>query len=289
MRNLIIFLCVIGFELTVYGQNDNKELVIEDVRFVSEGDTLSGTIVLPSGVGKFPAVVEIHGSGKELRHLWLAKKYANNGIAFLTYDKRGVGKSQGNYCGPETRKNNASPENLTLLAKDAASAFKVLKKWRNIDTAKIGLFGGSQIGWIAPITASFDKDIRFMALMSAPVVTVDQEVYFSNYAGNNHNFFKEYSKSQIDSLMKSAPVTGFDAIPYLESIHIPVLWLYGEFDNSIPVYESIKNLEMIEKKTNQNYEIKVLKNRNHQLRLLDNIEGSNDDFVYNYIVEWIKK
>lgn len=289
MRNLIMFLCVIGFELTAYGQNNNKELVIEDVRFVSEGDTLSGTIVLPSGEGLFPAVVEIHGSGKEMRHLWLAKYFANRGIAFLTYDKRGVGKSQGNYCGPETGKNNASPENLILLAKDAAAAFKVLKNWRNIDTTKIGLFGGSQIGWIAPVTASFDKEIRFMVLMSAPVVTVDQEVYYSKFAESNPNFFKEHSKSQIDKLMENSPKTGFDAIPYLKGLNIPVLWLYGEFDNSIPVSESIKNLKMIEKETNNVYEIEILEKRDHQLRLLDQIEGSNDDFVYNYIVEWIKR
>lgn len=39
----------------------------------------------------------IHGSGRATRMLWLADLFASEGIAVLTYDKRGVGRSGGQF------------------------------------------------------------------------------------------------------------------------------------------------------------------------------------------------
>ncbi|MBW8360458.1 MAG: prolyl oligopeptidase family serine peptidase [Weeksellaceae bacterium] len=281
VKKLIMVFCLIGLSTETFSQHNNDKLIIEDINFVSEGDTLSGTMVIPSNKSKLSAVVEIHGSGKTKRNLGLAKFFATQGIAFLTYDKRGVGKSQGKYVGGE---NNASAENLILLSKDAYAAFKALKKRLSSDTVKIGLFGGSQVGWIAPVTASYDKEIRFMALMSAPVVTVGQEMHFSRIAGKNPHFFNEYSKSKIDEIIAKSPKTGFDPITYLKTLRIPVLWVYGDLDRSIPVFESIKNLNRIQKETNQDYKIELLTNRDHNLS-----NGKNDHYALNLIIEWIKK
>ena len=281
-----LLLLIVGFSL--WGQGPLEELIVKDILFVSNGDTLKGTIVLPPGEGPFPAVVHIHGSGPEKRNLWFAKHYALRGIAFLTYDKRGVGESEGEYIGDDESEDNACEENLILLAQDAYAAFKILKKWDKIDTNKIGLFGGSQVGWIAPITASYDRSIKFMVLFSAPVVTTDQEIYFSKYAENNPDFFKEYSRSQIDDLMKHSPQTGFNAIPYLKMLDIPVLWVYGALDNSIPVSESIKNLKKIKKETDQDYKIKVFKKGDHRLTLPMQ-KGAPADRVNKYMMDWIKK
>jgi hypothetical protein len=51
-----------------------------------------------------------------------AKWLAGQGVAALTYDKRGVGKSGGAYAGPEVGTNNVGPANLKLLVGDAAAA-----------------------------------------------------------------------------------------------------------------------------------------------------------------------
>ena len=286
-KKLVIFLLSsIGFGL--YGQCCVEDLIVNNISFISNGDTLKGTIVSPPGKGSFPAVVHIHGSGPEKRNLGFAKHYAMKGITFLTYDKRGVGESQGEYIGDDEEEDNASPENLILLAQDAYAAFIALKKYEKIDTNKIGLFGGSQIGWIAPITASYDRSIKFMVLFSAPVVTTDQEIYYSNYAEDNPDFFKQYSKSQIDDLMKNAPPTGFDVISYLKKLDIPVLWVYGALDNSVPVSESIKNLKKIEKETHQDYKIKIYKKGDHRLTLPKQ-KGAPADGVNKYMIDWIKK
>ena len=69
----------------------------EDVEF-SNGDIhLSGTLVVPKGRGPFPAIVRIHGAGPADRVNSIDEYYAYHGIAFLSYDKRGVGRSSGDW------------------------------------------------------------------------------------------------------------------------------------------------------------------------------------------------
>jgi hypothetical protein len=80
----------------------------EDVTFddAAAHVTLAGTLTLPPGDGRFPAVVLVSGSGPNTRDetvaghevfLVLADDLTRHGIAVLRYDKRGVGKSTGDY------------------------------------------------------------------------------------------------------------------------------------------------------------------------------------------------
>ena len=91
----------------------------EEVEFVSHGATLSGSIVFPAG-DIHAAVVFIHGSGKQTRNLGWAERFARGGIAALVYDKRGAGKSGGEYEGNQS----VSEKNISLLADDAVSAMR---------------------------------------------------------------------------------------------------------------------------------------------------------------------
>ena len=93
------------------------------------GVVLAGTLTLPppsAGPGPFPAAVLIAGSGPNdrdetiLRHklfLMLADDLTRRGIAVLRYDKRGIGKSTGNYALATSRD----------FAEDAQAAFAYLK------------------------------------------------------------------------------------------------------------------------------------------------------------------
>jgi alpha-beta hydrolase superfamily lysophospholipase len=71
---------------------DHREV---PVHFTCEGNALAGTIYLPLKEGRHPAVVWLHGSGEQARLTYgpLVAAYINDGIAFFTYDKRGVGES----------------------------------------------------------------------------------------------------------------------------------------------------------------------------------------------------
>jgi len=85
---------------------------------------------------------------------------AKRGISVLTYDKRGVGKSNGIYAGPEVGTNNIDSLNLTILAKDASAAVNMLhQQYKN---TPIGILGFSQAGWINPIASNQNPLIEFM-------------------------------------------------------------------------------------------------------------------------------
>jgi len=62
--------------------------------------TLFGTLAMPTTPGRHPAVVLLQGSGPESRwgtNRYIADRFARAGIAALAYDKRGSGQSTGDW------------------------------------------------------------------------------------------------------------------------------------------------------------------------------------------------
>lgn len=138
-----------------------------EVEFKNEkdGNTIAGTLTVPDGVGPFPAVALITGSGPQdrdetvARHkpFWvIADHLSRNGIAVLRTDDRGVGKSTGTL-----------PDSTTEdLAGDALAGVKALQANDLIDRTHIGLMGHSEGGAIAAISASRSQDVGFIILLA---------------------------------------------------------------------------------------------------------------------------
>ena len=148
--NLLLWLLVLLVPELVFSQSD--EITVQDVTFKNQGITLAGSIVKPKN--PVAAVVTVHGSDPVKREMEFAKRLAKEGIAVLTYDKRGVGESGGVYVGPSVGTNNIDTANLNLLASDANEAVKTFRNFLKNKKIPIGLVGFSQAGWIIPITAS---------------------------------------------------------------------------------------------------------------------------------------
>ena len=127
----------------------------EDVHFANGDVTLAGSLDIPRGDGPFPAVIFLHGAGPEIR--WGASRFfsdyfARRGIAALIYDKRGAGQSTGDWRRAD----------FNALAADALAGLRLLKAHPRIDPARIGIYGHSQGGTIAPLVASQARDIAFV-------------------------------------------------------------------------------------------------------------------------------
>lgn len=76
-----------------------KPYAIHEVTFENGGVRLAGSVYAPRSAGKHPAVVLVHGSGPEGRWAtaYIADYLARHGIIALSYDKRGVGASTGDW------------------------------------------------------------------------------------------------------------------------------------------------------------------------------------------------
>ena len=119
----------------------------KDVHYVNTADNtnLAGTLTIPSGSGKHPAVLLISGSGAQDRDetifghklfFVLADHLTRRGIAVLRVDDRGVGGSSGSTM-------NSTSEDL---AGDVAAGMDFLKKQSEVDGKRIALLGHSEGG-----------------------------------------------------------------------------------------------------------------------------------------------
>ncbi|HKE19072.1 MAG TPA: alpha/beta fold hydrolase [Kofleriaceae bacterium] len=131
---------------------------------------LAGTLTLPRGDGRHPAVLLVSGSGVQDRDetlfghkpFWvIADHLARHGIACLRVDDRGIGGSSGD---PKT----ATTDDFVG---DALAGVAFLATQPRIDPAHIGIIGHSEGGLIGPIAATRSKQVAFVVMLAGPGVS----------------------------------------------------------------------------------------------------------------------
>jgi dienelactone hydrolase len=153
----------------------------EAVAFRSGAALLRGALLLPAGAGPHPAVILIHGSSTPDRNdfRYFADLFARNGIAALIYDKRDTGGEA-----------NGGTVSLEMLAEDVLAAAARLESRPDIAAGRIGLWGFSQGGWVAPIAAS-RRRFAFVVACSAPGVSYADVAIFQEESRLRDNGFSE--------------------------------------------------------------------------------------------------
>ena len=282
----------------------------EEVTFKNGDVTLAGTLLLPaapsSSKAKRPALVFVHGSGEQWREMYwgLGYLYAARGFAVLAYDKRGVGKSTGNW----------REATFQDLADDAVAAAKFLQARNEVAPNQIGFWGQSQGGWIAPLAASRFPEAAFAVALSggglSPAATelfdTEFELTKAGYTADevkealafqklkneiigSADKWDEYSKAQaiakgkkwfrqrgIDiygpetrdhpfwTLMRRSYL--YDPAPTLRASPAPLLAIFGELDSPEGVKAQVSAIRQImDQAGRRDYTIKVYPNGSHNL------------------------
>ena len=251
-----------------------KALPEDEVSFTNGKVTLSGTVVLPPTKGPHPAVVIGGGSGSWDRSgsRILADFFALNGVAALIYDKRGCGRSTGDW----------TKSNFDDLAGDALAGLELLKNRPDINPHQIGLWGISQGGWIVPLAASRCADVAFIISVSGPGITPEAQSAYCVEHWMKAEGYSEADVNEAGSLYlltircrrtdsgwnelkaereadqnkpwynacpysdRDAPgaskfwqlIGNYDPVPALRNVHCPVLAIFGELDPLVPVQKS---------------------------------------------------
>ncbi len=267
---------------------------------------LAGTLTIPLGKGPFPAVLLMAGSGPHDRDesiaghkpfLVLADYLTRKGIVVLRADKRGVGKSTGDY----------SKAVMEDFASDGEAGVAYLKTRAEVDPKKIGLVGHSEGGIEAPMAAVADSDVAFIVMMAGPGVRGDEllaeQVALIEKAGGKsqadvdkdvatqRQILALVEKDKDDAALEkdlrttmtgkeadvqislqikmvSSPwfrdLVGYDPVPTLSKVKCPVLAINGEKDLQVPPET---NLPLIRKALaaggNKNFEADELPGLNH--------------------------
>ncbi|HEX3917098.1 MAG TPA: hypothetical protein VHW60_07135 [Caulobacteraceae bacterium] len=120
---------------------------VTPTRFHVEDADLVGRLILPTGAGRVPIVVLIHGSedSSALETYALQRMFPAAGIGAFVYDKRGTGGSSGAYT-----------QDYLTLAIDAVAAEREARRLAGWRAGRIGYQGGSQGGWVAPLAARIE-------------------------------------------------------------------------------------------------------------------------------------
>lgn len=278
---LLSFFLMLVISIQILAQN--SDITIKKVKFESNNDTLAGSVLIPKN--SFAALVIVHGSGQEKRMLDFASLLAKEGIAVLTYDKRGVGESGGIYAGPEVGTNNVDSANLNLLSLDVSAAANTLLENLNDKHIPLGLIGFSQAGWIIPLTAEKNSHVKFMIIFSGALITVREQLRFQFYTNGNANFWETHTEEDArNHILNDADRYQFiDTNPCntLSKLSIPGLWIYGGKDIQVPVKLSIEQLNKLKSK-NKNYEYKLFPDLGH------NTAFSNTKEPVAQVIKWIK-
>ncbi len=295
--------------------NKEKNFSEEEITFTNANVSLSGVLFKPKNSGKpTPYVILIQRSGWEDRNTpWyhsLGYILASKGIGVLLYDKRGCGKSTGDF----------SKANFNDLADDAASAFNYLAGRKDLNSTKIGFLGASQGGWLAPLAANKVSNCGFVILVVGPAVSlyeqdknrvqytlkdegyskesIDSALHYSNlffkYIETNNvndwNVLETYASAIKDEkwvdyldIPKSQNgddviwwrANAYDPTETLKKIKCPILSIFGEKDVLVPPAENINKMKTYLKQAGVNHKIVTIKGCSHDMITTESLNGVN--------------
>jgi uncharacterized protein len=205
---------------------------------------------------------------------WPGQAFSNflaaRGIASLTMDKRGEGESGGTYLG-----DFAGEQAIAGYAADVVAGGKFLASQPSIDAHRIGLFGGSQAGWVIPRAVVTGGSLfSFAVILSGPVVSQGESDLYASlcYQGSRT---PDMTPEQIDAAVRAAGPSGVDPRPDLRRLHIPMFWVYGGLDQNQPTRLDIPALENLKAGTGADFSWVIFPHANHGL--VDTKTGLNSE------------
>jgi pimeloyl-ACP methyl ester carboxylesterase len=139
---------------------------VQDFRVIRDGISLAATY----SPGGETALVAVHGAGNGTRDFMLYRHLhevlPGAGIGVVSFDRRGEGESTG----------DASRGRFQLQVDDALAVREA------IDVPRVGMWGFSQGGWIAPLAASQSDRVAFVVGVASTGVTPSAQMMYATAA-----------------------------------------------------------------------------------------------------------
>ena len=252
---------------------------------------MAGLLTSPETSEPHSAFMMLHGSEPGVKDGFgqqiLAHYMISQSIALLTYDKRGVGNSEGGYS------ESANESNINLIASDAVAGADYLSARPEIDSTKIGLIGGSQAGWVIPVAAAQSDKVDFFVIFSGPVLSFAHEDRYSSVT-NDGDSATTYDAEKLDQTLREMKPSGVDPIPVLAELTQPGLWLWGSVDKNVPSTVSAENLQTLIDSDKTNFSYTILPNGDHNLNesahgYFAEIPYSPRVLYFSKLTEWLEQ
>jgi dienelactone hydrolase len=273
-----------------------------DVSFRNGPVTLSGTLCVPRAPGRHPAVVLLQGSGGETRwgtNRYIADQFARSGIAALVYDKRGSGASTGDWkTSSYDDLSNDAIAGIDLLASRPDIDAKRIGLHGHSEGGIIAPIAAvrapSKIAFIVAedTVAGFVRDqdvyrvshqIRQAGFTDAQVERAldlyklmievlrgakpHHELEVAGQSVRNEDWYQWLAIPPENSYLWIwyPKVGNLDTLVFWKQVHAPVLLIYGERDQLVPVDESLAKIEASLDGAKTPYAALIVPNAQHNL------------------------
>lgn len=139
-----------------------EEFTTEEFTFESSGINLNGIISRPQNTEANAIIIIVHGYGRTnvVKGNWyreLRSRFTSRGISVLVWDKPGCGKSEGEFD---------INQPVDSSADEVVAAMHALKQKKEAGSERIGLWGVSRAGWIAPLAIRKEPGVAFWISVS---------------------------------------------------------------------------------------------------------------------------
>lgn len=252
----------------------------EEIAYFNGEQKLAGLLLTPYNNRKSTAIVFIHGSGISDRdNFWYmhqAHYLAQNGFFVLLPDKRGCGKSNGEW----------HTSSFNDFANDISAALDYLMVNKQSEFEKIGVVGISQGGWISHLVNQNYKDLDFIVDVVGSSTSPNEQVKFEVMNDIRNSGAPKFIANPL-SLVFAKRARGkrkiwwnqngeFDPIPLMSETTIPILKVFADQDVNVPVKRSLNRIdELLKDNPNLPIEIKIFEGSSHAL--------------FNKETNWIRK
>ncbi|SDP31727.1 Dipeptidyl aminopeptidase/acylaminoacyl peptidase [Nakamurella panacisegetis] len=225
---------------------------IEITASAPDGYPVHGFLVLPSGEGPHPVLLDVHG-GPHAAYGWglfdEAQVYAGAGYAVVLPNPRGSA-GYGHEHGRSVLGRLG-----TIDADDVLALLDAALARPDLDASRVGVMGGSYGGFMTSWLASHAPD-RFTAAISERAVNA-----WDSFAGSSdigHYFAEVYAGPTRETQWQASPLA------YADDISLPLLIIHSEHDWRCPL-EQGQRLYVALKKRGAEVEMLLFPSEGHEL------------------------
>ena len=251
-----------------------------DITFHDGAVRLAGTLCIPRSSGRHPAVVILQGSGGETRwgtNRFIADRFARLGIAALVYDKRGSGASTGDWKSSSyddlardalaaidllASRSDIDPKRIGLhghseggiIAPIAAVQAPTKVAFIVAEDTVAGMVRDQDVYRVSQaIRQAGFTDAEIQQAMRMYLLMLDvacgsksyRELEIASQPVRDQKWYEWLGIPPEDSYLWSwyPKIGNLDSLVFWKQVHVPVLLVYGELDQLVPVDESLTKIE----------------------------------------------
>jgi uncharacterized protein len=301
------------------------------VSFHNGAVTLAGTLCIPRTPGRHAAVVLLQGSGSETRwgtNRFIADQFARSGIAALIYDKRGSGASTGDWktSSYDDLANDAIAGIDLLASRSDIDATRIGLHGHSeggIIDAIAAAHAPSKVAFVVAedtvaglvrdqdvyrtsheITqAGFSKaEIKEALALYKLMLDVAcgtkpyRDLATASQPVREKSWYKWLAIPPEDSYLWTwyPKIGNLDTLVFWKKVRAPVLLVYGESDQLVPVDASIARIEGALDKANTSYTAVIVPNAQHNLTIQPEPNGpffwwKAAPGIIDLVVAWVER